>query len=48
MSLNEPILVGLHSLLLNYDNIRGRLDKLQVIVNDYAYSERASKMQFLL
>jgi len=47
-SLNEPILAGLHSLLLNYANIRGRLDKLRLLVSDYAYSEQASKRQFLL
>ena len=47
-SLSEPILAGLHSLLLNYADIRGRLDKLQVLVSDYAYSEQALKRQFLL
>ena len=44
----EPILSTLHVLLLNYSNIRGRLEKLHLLVNDFAYSERASGMQFLL
>ena len=44
----EPILSTLHVLLLNYSNIRRRLEKLHSLVNDFAYSERASGMQFLL
>lgn len=47
-SLTEPILAGLHALLLNYSNIRDRLDKLYKTVDEYAYSEEASKKQFLL
>lgn len=47
-TLNEPVLEALHNLLLNYGDIKGRLDKLNLIVNDFAHSERASAMQFLL
>jgi hypothetical protein len=47
-TLNEPILAILRTLLLNYTNIKSGLDKLQLLVSDPAYSERASKMQFLL
>ena len=45
---NEPILTTLHSLLLNYTNMRDRLDKLNQLINNFAFSERASGMQFLL
>jgi hypothetical protein len=45
---NEPILTTLHTLLLNYSNIKSRLDTLNLIITDFAMSERASKMQFLM
>lgn len=47
-SLTEPILQTLHSLLLHYDDIKGRLEKLHLLLRDFAYSERASQMDFLL
>ena len=47
-SLNEPILHSLHALLLGYSSIRDRLEKLHVLADDFAYSDKASKMQFLL
>jgi hypothetical protein len=45
VSLSEPVLSTLHTLLLNYSSIEARLHTL---VNDNAYSERASKMQFFM
>lgn len=44
----EPILEALHHLLLNYDNIKQKLKRINTLVNDFAYSERASEMSFLL
>lgn len=46
--LNEPILQTLHALLLNFGSIKNRLEQLQLSIGDITYSERASKMQFLL
>lgn len=45
---NEPIFAVLHSFLLNYSTIKDKLDRLHLLVNDFTYSEKASKMQFLL
>ena len=45
---NEPILQTLHSLLLNFSSIKNRLEQLHLSIGDITYSERASKMQFLL
>jgi hypothetical protein len=47
-TLTEPILQTLHKLLINYTDIKGRLDKLHLLLRDFAYSERASQMDFLL
>jgi len=47
-TLNEPILASLHTVLLNYSNIKDRLDQLHLLINDLVHSEKASKMQFLL
>jgi hypothetical protein len=47
-SLNEPILQTLHSLLLGFSGIKDRLERLHMSLDDIAYSEKASKMQFLL
>lgn len=44
----EPILEALHHLLLNYDNIKQKLKRINTLINDFAYSERASEMSFLL
>lgn len=44
----EPILEALHHLLLNYENIKQKLKRLNTLINDFAYSERASEMRFLL
>lgn len=48
MTSNEPILEALHNLLLNYENIKQKLKRLNTLVNDFAYSERAAEMSFLL
>jgi len=45
---NEPTLQSLHSLLLNFSGIKKRLEHLQLLISDGSFSERASKMQFLL
>jgi len=47
-SSNEPILISLHNLLVNFGSIKASLDSLDSRLNSLVRSERVSGMDFLL
>lgn len=47
-TVNEPAIQNLHTLLLQFNDIKHRLDTLNAKLADPIRSERASRMSFLL